>query len=429
MIRARLPFPLAVAFAVAACSHGSLGDGFPSPVPSPNRTDAGSVVPRYDGGARSDASASPDASRPGPGVLDASPEDAGFDAGPSCGDTTSDPSNCGACGHGCLGGTCASGLCAPVVFGNGDNIADFALDATSVYYVDIGGTDTLTRANKDGTGTPSALAAAPSTETWSSGAMAVAGGAVVWSYEDFTNGSTGVRSVLAAGGASAILAVNSASTPVTPHHLAALGSTAYYSFGCEDLYSVPLTGGPAATLANNGCNTFDTFGPVVDPGGTAAYLDDPFAQSLWSVALADGAEAVLESSFDGAGPFALSGGALDWAAQGPECGQGATCTSGRIEEATVAGGAPEVLVSSLLGGGPGGAYSYVGDVFADATSIFYVTVYEPSQYEYTNALVEVSRATGAQLVLWVGSGQPTVRVLADGERAYTNGSGVIGVPR
>jgi hypothetical protein len=33
----------------------------------------------------------------------------------SCTDTNTDPNNCGACGHNCLGGACVAGQCQPVI--------------------------------------------------------------------------------------------------------------------------------------------------------------------------------------------------------------------------------------------------------------------------------------------------------------------------
>jgi len=42
---------------------------------------------------------------------------AGADGGASCTDTTSDPNNCGACGHSCLGGTCSTSVCQPFPLG------------------------------------------------------------------------------------------------------------------------------------------------------------------------------------------------------------------------------------------------------------------------------------------------------------------------
>jgi len=66
------------------------------------------------------------------------------DAAPGCGDTASDPLNCGTCGRGCLGGACLSGQCqaVPVVQGlslaNWDGIDPWSLTLVgeSVYYSD-----------------------------------------------------------------------------------------------------------------------------------------------------------------------------------------------------------------------------------------------------------------------------------------------------
>jgi hypothetical protein len=54
-------------------------------------------------------------------------------------DPNSDPSNCGACGHDCLGGECALGVCQPLVLAQGQpgpTIADIAIDDTSIYWTD-----------------------------------------------------------------------------------------------------------------------------------------------------------------------------------------------------------------------------------------------------------------------------------------------------
>jgi hypothetical protein len=70
--------------------------------------------------------------------------------GPSCGDTTTDPNNCGTCGHGCRGGACQSGACVtlpPGVLASGQRTpASVVVDATDVFWVNRG-----TRSGTDGT--------------------------------------------------------------------------------------------------------------------------------------------------------------------------------------------------------------------------------------------------------------------------------------
>lgn len=63
---------------------------------------------------------------------------AGGDAGGGCegADLTTDPINCGACGHGCLGSTCVSSHCQPTVAASGQfQPADIAADGTNIYWV------------------------------------------------------------------------------------------------------------------------------------------------------------------------------------------------------------------------------------------------------------------------------------------------------
>lgn len=80
--------------------------------------------------------ASSEASLP-PGAEGGVPTDAAADGSViACGDVTTSPKNCGACGHDCLGGVCNAGQCQPVVLANNDpGLGAVAVDATTVYYV------------------------------------------------------------------------------------------------------------------------------------------------------------------------------------------------------------------------------------------------------------------------------------------------------
>jgi hypothetical protein len=59
----------------------------------------------------------------------------GVAGGTSCGDTSSDPSNCGACGRSCLGGTCSAGKCGVKVLAeNISHASGLAVTETNAYY-------------------------------------------------------------------------------------------------------------------------------------------------------------------------------------------------------------------------------------------------------------------------------------------------------
>jgi hypothetical protein len=53
--------------------------------------------------------------------------------GDSCVDVSSDPRNCGRCGHDCLGGACVSGRCQPVELASGHQFAFLAVTSTTLF--------------------------------------------------------------------------------------------------------------------------------------------------------------------------------------------------------------------------------------------------------------------------------------------------------
>src|SRR5262245_4765073 len=76
------------------------------------------------------------------GSLEYLGSDGGAAAGggaPSCEDVLSDATNCGACGHSCLGGSCSKGKCQPVVVADAqDQPSGIGVDADHVYWSNFG---------------------------------------------------------------------------------------------------------------------------------------------------------------------------------------------------------------------------------------------------------------------------------------------------
>lgn len=75
----------------------------------------------------------------GPAV-DAAVDDGAADVtvdGASCSaDTSSDPHNCGVCGHDCVGGACSAGTCSPFTFaGYQGTVSALACDETAIYWL------------------------------------------------------------------------------------------------------------------------------------------------------------------------------------------------------------------------------------------------------------------------------------------------------
>jgi hypothetical protein len=115
------------------------------------------------------------------------------EAGP-CGATTSDPKNCGRCGHDCLGGACANSACQPVTLASGQNLpAYLALDNANVFWTNSG--DGTIRSVPIAGGSPRLVATGAVPRVW---VVAVTPDVVVWTE----NGGTRVAGVPRDGGSS-----------------------------------------------------------------------------------------------------------------------------------------------------------------------------------------------------------------------------------
>lgn len=190
-------------------------------------------------------------------------------------DLASDPSSCGACGHGCQGGACQTSVCQPVIVATGQEIVyrlaatesalywtradgsvlraregeapeviaelqngpgDIAVNGTHVYWASVGD-GTIARAPLDGKGAE--IVVTGLAMPWS---LAVTDQSLAW-----TDNSTGEVTVMALDGAGAKVVVGKTEGAWG----VALGSTHVYwtTLFYQQLLRAPIAGGAAETLA------------------------------------------------------------------------------------------------------------------------------------------------------------------------------------
>ena len=162
-------------------------------------------------------------------------------------DLTSDPKNCGTCGHDCDGGACKSGVCQGVVLVSGQRIArSLVQDATSLYWiVSPSSTDSgIMKVAKSG-GTPEWLVPVQSQFLWG---MAVANGELYYAASE-AKPDGAIMKVPVSGG-TPVAVVTGRDYPAS----VAVDSTAvYWSEGMPGwaLATAPLAGGSAVLLAQS----------------------------------------------------------------------------------------------------------------------------------------------------------------------------------
>jgi hypothetical protein len=172
--------------------------------------------------------------------------------GNGCADLTSDPKNCGVCGHDCLGGACSAGKCQPFpLASNRTGPLDLALDANNVYWTEntIGG---VFKVAKTGAGpiTPIKPQDNVNGSVWF---IATDGTNVYWT--DRTDAFIGYVSVN--GGVVGHLANDVASSQ--PYGIAVGGGFVYWAdFGSGGIWRAPAAGNHPSNATQVGTATSPT---------------------------------------------------------------------------------------------------------------------------------------------------------------------------
>jgi hypothetical protein len=164
-------------------------------------------------------------------LADAASEDrAPADVGSACGNTQSDPHNCGTCGHSCLGGRCKAGKCQPLSLVEKRLYpAAIAVSKGFVYWAERGTFDitgSVRRISVDGCGDSTeectdVLAA----DRWNPSALALDGSNVFWT--ELASGSSNAGSIWAFALAQRKLTMV-AGKQKSPPHLMVLGQKVYW---------------------------------------------------------------------------------------------------------------------------------------------------------------------------------------------------------
>jgi sugar lactone lactonase YvrE len=352
---------IAALLAGVACSCGgligadfggwSLGEVDASGPDAPGEVLAGDVG----GEVGDDATAGSDTAVGGDG--DSQGEDGGCSP-----DVAGDPHNCGGCGHDCLGGDCAGGICQPVAIAtNMVGASGIALDSDNVYWANYWAWTIMAIGKDGGCGDaavcPRQLAPTPTFPSAVSYPRAVAadGTHVFWANFDSACGAAGVYQVGVDGG---ILPLGSMACG--PYFLFPAAGYLYFSYA--GVWRAQVGVADAATIVAT---------PTIPEGGTVPVTTGGVA--------ADGTDLYWT---------VIDTGRVNKLPLGSTCVEGATC--------------PAIVT----GDSPGGAFALT----LDADNVYWTNMKE-------GTVKRVSKAGGP--VSTLATGQATAQVIAtDGARVY-----------
>lgn len=336
------------------------------------------------------------------GPADARAGDAAPDSGATCTQTSSDPHNCGACGHDCLGAACTNGTCAPSLLVAGlPQPSCVAVDALQVYWATRqcpSGTMCVGAKSITSDAGPFAIAPGASDDFgigWSDCALLPSGTIVVGApqqnglVDEFPPGATvesrfayGTRGVVAL----ALTRSGGVAWTTTDGRVYACGST------CDDNpNAIAATQSAPAGIATDGTTVYWT------NLGDGTIASSPF--------FGDGGQVTTVAS-DAAAPsdIAVDDAGIYWVERG----------SGSVVELAAGGSTPVVLAN-----GPPGADAIV----LDAQHVYWTSI------GGTGTVMRVDRDGGSPLTLASGQASPS-DLAVDSQWVYwSNGVGDGGIYR
>jgi sugar lactone lactonase YvrE len=303
-------------------------------------------------------------------IPDASPCGSPGCPGP-CVALDSDPHNCGACAHDCLGGVCASGACQPfTIFTPNDSSEEadwIAVDATNVYWTGFVAKAVMSAPIRGGS--PDLL----TTADGNSHSIAINAQNVYWG----DGIAEAVMAVRIGGGAASTIA----SAQQAPYGVAADGTSVYWTDQeASAVRKAPANGGSVETLASG------LPGPAAIAVDATSVYFTTFAGSVMKVGLDGGSPVTLAS---GLGQGVLPGMAVDaqnvyWTAP----------TTATVMKVSTGGGTAFTMASAQVS--PGG-------IAVDSSGVYWVTAGDGST-GFNGTVMKVGLDGGDPVTL--ASGQP-----------------------
>jgi hypothetical protein len=271
-----------------------------------------------------------------------------------CVDETSDPENCGRCGHRCQGGSCSGTppVCQPVTLATGPvYIQGLAVGPTNVYWDNTmsgvpAPAGTINSISIDG-GNPTVLASAQPDPI----VLAADNTNLYW-----TDGSGVVKTMHVGGGGIATIA----SGQDNPYFVVVDANNVYWdTFNDGTVMSAPILGGTPVTLA-----TGQLHPASLAVTATHVYWAGDTSIAIFRVPIGGGTVETLvaggppDAAYAGGGDIAVNATHLYWTQPG------ATPTTGTVMAIPLDGGSPTTLASDQDG---------PGAIALDATNVYWVT--------------------------------------------------------